>query len=327
MTKTPRPKLLVSADWSTNENKRWMVRAELEEDRYRIYPPEPVGEVKTLIERLRAQVSESESALIGFDFPIGLPQKYAELAKFTSFHDALNKIGKGDWLKFYDISDKPSLYQPFAPLPQVQPGFKKNDIPKAFGLNDYRELLRQCDKKTSQRNEAEILFFTLGGKQVGAGARIGWRDVIAPKCIGTNPIVRLWPFDGKLEELLARPGLTVCETYPGETYHHLGIRIGSGTGKSKTKREDRKEFSKTILNTKDEDFVFTNAAVSWIEYGFLEEDDFDAMVALLSMIQVVTGKREPGVPPNGKETIIEGWILGLQAESQDATSSSHRPKG
>jgi hypothetical protein len=317
-----KPNLLVSADWSTNEKKRWMVRAELRDSHYVIYPPEPVGDVKTLIARLLANVDENATVLVGFDFPIGLPHSYAKKAEISSFREALKKCGSEDWRRFYEISDNPSLKQPFAPLPKRkgEKGFNRNRIADALGFKDYKSLLRRCDHKTSQRNEAEIVFFTLGGKQVGAGACLGWRDVIAP-----NPTIKLWPFDGNLEDLLSKPGLTVCETYPGEAYHHIGIRIGSGTGKSKTKREDRQEFCKTILRNANKSCIFTNAAVSWIEYGFLEEDDFDAMVALLSMIQVVTGVRKTGVPQDEIQSRIEGWILGLQSDSSNASWSTTDP--
>ena len=73
----------------------------------------------------------------------------------------------------------------------------------------------------------ECLFFTLGGAQVGAGAIVGWRDVIQPALSE----VKLWPFDGDLVTLLATPGVTVAEIYPAEAYSHLGVSIGTGTGK------------------------------------------------------------------------------------------------
>jgi hypothetical protein len=73
------PSLVVAADWSTDEKKRRMVRAErVDPGKYVVFPPEPVGDCGTLIRRLRNQVREGESLLIGFDFPIGLPAAYAQ---------------------------------------------------------------------------------------------------------------------------------------------------------------------------------------------------------------------------------------------------------
>ena len=45
------PDLVVAADWSTVETKRWMVRGERVGDGYVVYPPEPVGDHKSLIRR------------------------------------------------------------------------------------------------------------------------------------------------------------------------------------------------------------------------------------------------------------------------------------
>ena len=51
------PNLVIAADWSTDGKKRWMVRAErVDPSAYVVYPPEPVGDLTTLISRLRKQV-------------------------------------------------------------------------------------------------------------------------------------------------------------------------------------------------------------------------------------------------------------------------------
>src|SRR5258706_421920 len=98
------PGIVVAADWSTSETKRWMVRAERTTDEYVVYPPEPVGDHKSLIRRLRRQLPSSESLLIGFDFPIGLPATYAQKACVASFRTFLEEIaGRGEWERFYEI--------------------------------------------------------------------------------------------------------------------------------------------------------------------------------------------------------------------------------
>ena len=54
----------------------------------------------------------------------------------------------------------------------------------------------------------------------------------------------------------------------------------------------------------------SGAARSWVEWGFLAEDDFDAMAGLLSMLQIVTKQRACQTPNTLDVTRIEGWILG-----------------
>jgi hypothetical protein len=51
-----------------------------------------------------------------------------------------------------------------------------------------------------------------------------------------------------------------------------------------------------------------------IEQGFPEGDDaFDAVVGLFGMLEVVTGKRQPGEPRDDRIRKVEGWILGQVA--------------
>jgi hypothetical protein len=105
------PELVVAADWSKNEGKRWMVRAELiDQGNYLVSPPEPVGAPETLLRRLKNQVTAGNSVLIGFDFPIGLPADYARKTGLSDFRIALAQFGTGAWSKFYEVSDTPTLF-------------------------------------------------------------------------------------------------------------------------------------------------------------------------------------------------------------------------
>lgn len=312
----PRPRLVISADWSTSEKKRWMCRAERQgRGPYIVYPPEPVGDHRSLFGRLAGQVDSTDAVLIGFDFPIGLPAKYAAKAKVTDFRKALPQFGMGRWREFYTISDEPSLLRPFFPKPTQQNGNYKTQLTAGLGFKSLADLRRRCDVKTESRGAAECLFYTLGGQQVGAGAIIGWRDMIAP----ASQTVSIWPFDGTLAELLVRPGITLAEIYPGEAYAHVGIRIGRGSGRKKTSRIDRKAVSGALLRAdKTGQIKISDAARSWIEWGFLYEDDFDAMVGLLSMLLVVTGQRCADVPGADEVRNIEGWILGQAVPTEEA---------
>ena len=58
------------------------------------------------------------------------------------------------------------------------------------------------------------MFWLVGGNQVGKAAITGWRDLITP-AVERDPALSLWPFDGRLAALLARPGVVIAETYPG----------------------------------------------------------------------------------------------------------------
>jgi len=64
----------------------------------------------------------------------------------------------------------------------------------------------------------------LGGKQVCRAAIAGWQDVLLPALDS----IHLWPFDGSLDGVTQRSGVTVGEIYPAEACCHLSVRIGAG---------------------------------------------------------------------------------------------------
>src|SRR5579871_2953882 len=65
-----------------------------------------------------------------------------------------------------------------------------------------------CEWRTATRGDACVLFWTLGGNQVGRAAIIGWQDVLAPAMRAMTPPLFLWPFHGTLADLHA-PGRVV----------------------------------------------------------------------------------------------------------------------
>ena len=62
----------------------------------------PVGTLSDLLPALLAEAGPNGTALLGVDFPIGLPQAYAAKAGIADFRDALKKFGRGRWRSFYD---------------------------------------------------------------------------------------------------------------------------------------------------------------------------------------------------------------------------------
>ena len=106
------PTLVAHADWSAHPEKRWMARAILRGDgHYAAYAPELVGEPGTLVERLVAQAGPRGCVLLGFDFPIGLPARYAERTRIRDFLTLLPQLGHGDWFEFYTVAERPDQHQ------------------------------------------------------------------------------------------------------------------------------------------------------------------------------------------------------------------------
>ena len=87
---------VAAADWSLHPRKRWVCVAE---DGF-VSAPRQVTDAASLL-------AGDGPAVVGFDFPIGLPEAYCHLAEVTDF---LSELGH-EWR----ASNTPSLAQPFYP--------------------------------------------------------------------------------------------------------------------------------------------------------------------------------------------------------------------
>lgn len=173
------PQLSAHADWGTNWRKRWMSCATQQTNgRYFLTVPEPVGDAPALLDTLRNR-ARFGGTLVGFDFPIGLPQSYAERAGVTNFIDLLPQLGLGEWIDFYHAASSPweiSLRRPFYPL---RPGgTRQQHLLDGLGVSHIDELRRQCDRGHAGRRVAAPIFWTMGAQHERMSTRCA--QVVAP---------------------------------------------------------------------------------------------------------------------------------------------------
>ncbi|MEX2374146.1 MAG: hypothetical protein WD942_00990, partial [Dehalococcoidia bacterium] len=309
------PELVVHADWGSNPRKRWMCVAERTEDGYRVSAPEQVGDPEVLLARLRDR-ADGGAVLVGFDFPLGLPAAYARNAGIERFREVLPELGQGRWDRFFDVAeraDEIGLERPFYPSGSEK-GSKQQYLIDALGVRSIDDLLRICERANGMRGPASSLFWTLGPKQVGKAAILGWKQVLLPAIAHGDLPVWLWPFDGVLQELIAKGGIVVAETYPAEACLHLGI-TPPGRGWAKTLQKGRRAQAPAIRGWLERrDVEFARDLVALIDDGFGAgsdaEDPFDALLGLMSMLEVSLGHRSEGAPQDAVIRTVEGWILG-----------------
>jgi hypothetical protein len=278
---------------------------------YRVHVPQRVGPLETLWARLGE--AGGGPVLLGVDFPIGLPRAYADGAGITDFITAL----KGFDDRFYTVAGRPDEIGPDRPFYPLRPGgSRRQHLLDRLGLADWSDLLRRCDERSATRGAACALFWTLGGSQVGKAAIAGWRDLLAP-ALRAGLDVALWPFQGPLDELLARHRFVVAETYPAEVYGHLDLTLRRHGGK-RSQHARRQATTLLLSKLRELGIEAETAAHVEIEDGFGAgadgEDRFDAVVGLLGMLNVVLGRRPSGEPDDPTVRRIEGWILGQTAE-------------
>ncbi|MGO7358893.1 DUF429 domain-containing protein [Rhizobium ruizarguesonis] len=302
--------VIAHCDWSIDRKKRWMCVAVRQGTKWILSAPEPVGETNDLIPRLRSRAETDAALLMGFDFPIGLPAAYGKALGLADFRSALRAFGAGRFERWFHVAEHRNdiaIDRPFYPM---RPGgTQRRYLFDALGVGSGRELLRRCERATADRGDACMLFWTLGGNQVGKAAITGWREIIIPNVSE----LALWPFDGSLAEL-TKPGATVvAETYPGDVYGQLGIPRRPVW--SKRQQSGRRFAGAHLLRwLADRPHIGGAALEAAITDGFgidkTGEDRFDAVVGLLGMIDVVERRRTEGVPDDDDVATWEGWILG-----------------
>jgi hypothetical protein len=115
------PDLIVAADWGVGWGKRWMACAVREEDgSYTISHPVPIGESEKFLQRLRPLLPKGGTALVGFDFPIGLPSAYAgRQFPDRGFREILKTLVEGIKTDkpsdFFTPTNSPCRARPFGP--------------------------------------------------------------------------------------------------------------------------------------------------------------------------------------------------------------------
>ena len=275
--------------------------------------PAPVGEVSTLVARLRQEAAGGAVAL-GVDFPIGLPRAYADRYATTAFFPAFLR----------QLADRPDFFRVCADLTEAGPdrpfypargirGMTRAAHAAALGFDAAAALSRLCDRATAERPAGAPLFWTLGANQSGKAAIAAWRDLLIPALADARPPL-LWPFDGDFSELLTPGAVAIAETYPAEALRHLGLRLNG----SKRRQSDRAALGPALRAAMTAlDAAADRDLARIIEDGFgadpAGEDRFDSTIGVLAVINVLAGNRPDGTPDDPWLRRWEGWVLGQTA--------------
>ena len=271
----------------------------------------PVGEVGTLLTRLRALAGGAPVAL-GVDFPIGLPRAYAarHLDQATDFPVFLHGLAqRPGFFAVCDLLDEVGPARPFYPMRGVR-GMTRLSHAVALGLDDAAGLSRACDRATLDRPAGAPLFWTLGANQTGKAAISAWRDLLLPALAAPDPPA-LWPFDGALLPLLHANQVVLAEAYPAEAMRQLGLRMGG----SKRRHADRLALAPAIGAAMDRLSARPDPALAQsLTHGFGQdaagEDRMDCVLGLLGVLQVLAGRRTDSAPDDPWIRRWEGWVLG-----------------
>jgi hypothetical protein len=278
--------------------------------RWRAAAPEPAGPPAALAARLIAAAGGA-AALLGVDLPLGLPRLYAERhARAPDFPGFLRALG-----------GRPGFFAVAATLAEISPdrpfypargarGMTRAAHAAALGLPDASCLGRHCDLRTAARPAGAPLFWTLGANQAGKAAIGAWRDMLLPALADGAPL-RLWPFEGRLADLLVPGALVLAETYPAECYCHLGVTLAG----SKRRRPVRQAAGPVLRAwAAGAGIALAAELAAAIDHGFgpdaAAEDRFDCVCGLFGVLNVLVGRRPEAYPDDPALLRWEGWVLG-----------------
>ena len=297
------------ADWSVDAGKRWLALA-LPGAEWTISVA-PVGDVSTLLDRLRA-LAGCASVALGVDFPIGLPRAYA--ARHLDLNGGFPVFLRGlaqrpGFLSVCSALDEIGPERPFYPMRGTR-GMTRLSHAQALGLDSAAGLSRLCDAATPDRPAGAPLFWTLGANQTGKAALSAWRDLLLPALARPDPPA-LWPFDGALLPLLQAHRVVVAETYPAEAMRQLGLSMGG----SKRRHADRLALVPAIRASMAGLAASPGPALDQLMAdGFgadaAAEDRMDCVIGLLCLLQVLAGRRHGTAPDDPWVQCWEGWVLG-----------------
>ncbi|MBA3370086.1 MAG: hypothetical protein H0T96_01325 [Thermoleophilaceae bacterium] len=315
-----RPGSIAHADWGVSGAKRAVAAAEFEGDRYLAHAPQVVASEGPLVERMGVG-STARGALLGFDFPIGLPQAFGSRVDCSVFSDWFRGLDPAS--EFFQVAktvEDASVARPFFPvnIRTKSPGIKER-WRSALGLTK-EELFRACEFGHGDRRTASEMFWTLGPAAVGKATLNGWSTAIRPALSETHRSYAIWPFDGTLADLLAANDAVIVETYPAEAYGLLGLRMGS-PGTSKTSQASRRAEAPRLLQWCAEHHVEPDQQLQQeIEDGFGPskggEDPFDAVAGLFGMMATLSLGGEPPLPADDAVRDIEGWMFGRRPDQE-----------
>jgi hypothetical protein len=278
---------------------------------------------------LRAEAGPDGCILAGFDFPIGLPLVYARQAGIQDFKGFLAELDQiGAWSSFFDVAELPEQISTGRPFYPLRPGrARQQHLLSGLEAENLDALRRLCERARPGRRAAAPLFWTIGAQQVGKAALSGWKEVLVPALVSRNNEASgqpapagpaIWPFSGRLDELLLPGQVVIAECYPAEFYTHLGIafsprRAGVKSGKRIQAERAANAAALMLLAGRlqvDMDPELQRQLIDGFGSKADGEDRFDATVGLLGMINIVRGRWPVGEPDGANIRRIEGWILG-----------------
>jgi ABC-type cobalamin/Fe3+-siderophores transport system ATPase subunit len=239
----------------------------------------------------------SDVGLIAVDCPIGFPRALARVAAMPSYRGLINDLASGRRTELLTVGARSSTTSPFSRA-------STRNIARDFRLSP-DELLRECDKATTQRMHLDVVFSVRHTRRAG---RSPLAVLNAFNGVDPNKLL-IWPFDGPIAELAARSLPVIAEASAQEAESQLRVGVGPGTGKTKRNASDRRGASASLASAyRLERIRLSEDQSALMNAGFATVFEFDAALILVAVLRALrTGIAEPD---DDAARSTEGWVLG-----------------
>lgn len=276
-------RLVVTADWSARAESRAACAVDLARRRVSLLAAPAGGwTLPRLLEVAHAR-REGGSALVGIDAPLGIPASLLralplDAGQFTQWLPRALALPR-----FLEPVRHARDWQPARPFFHVPPGRGSLAAFAAAARGHGVELRRAVELATHAKS-----MFTLGiPGQVAPATRALWTELVQVRAAGER--LAVWPFEGDLHALLARPQVVVAEMYPRAAY---------GTALAATLPARPRALAKRNAAVRAEALAAL-ACCTWLRACGLRiepaavqaagagEDDFDALLTAAALARLV----------------------------------------
>ncbi len=299
---------VVCADWSARPSKRVVFEALVPERVVRCVPaPDDGWTFERLITTARRR--DPGRTLVAIDAPFGVPTRFLaaarralDLGPDATLLELIRRV-PSSWFEPVTRPGDWSVARPFFKVPKGRGALTAFATAASAAACD---LVRAIDRTTG----AKSVFITSGiPGSVGSSAIDLWRSLAAMTAADAP---RVWPFDGRLDTLLATAQVVVAELYPRALY-------ATALLDEPPSQRPRLLVAKTVpaIRRAAVTALVTRAWFRDLEVRLEDarsmeenEDAFDAGVSALGLLRSMLAD-EP--LSNGEEPVAEGGILGTGA--------------
>ena len=304
---TKQPGTLLAADWGKPLKKRAVYKADVAGRAIERIDSEEWN-LQLLLETAREIVGAGKGpVVVSLDLALGIPMQFFQSVRrcerwrtADSFIDWLSLLNAepGVFWKEVKSADQWQVKRPFFSVPEGKGALTAFDTAAGYSLR------REVDRLT----RAKPLFAVSGiPGTVGSGTRCLWQE-LAPLLSENNRDFKVWPFEGRMDQLLKQENIIVAENYPAISYTSA-LRVELPGRKLIVYKTRAPHRTQAVLMLSNADWIATHGVtLPDLARARADEDDFDALMTAAAGLRCIL-EGYPLEQPDLDDPVAEGGML------------------